>query len=366
MQSRYVHYYQFFAWLSVFSLITGSIHFSRGLADQEIYFAISLIFGTGLYSYLSRYGFKRFLNTANIFYQVLYFITQSALGASFGASLMVLSILLFISFGLVTPIPDDMLWFAIKTMFWGNWNNMFGASLFWSVLYLLLTKVRQLYAMKEALASSQLEVLSQQLNPHFLFNTLNNIRASILEEPEKARDSLAQLSDMLRYSLEQHSLEQHSLEQHQSPKVLLEKELEILEEYIALCKIQYEDRLSFESDINSKAKRALIPKLLLQLCVENAIKHGIGNLVDGGTIFLKVNIEQDKSLHIHVSNPIPRANEGSLPKSSSGIGIKNIRRRLALLYPKNSAVSPSLSLSYENDVAIVTIILPLEKSEDDK
>jgi signal transduction histidine kinase len=354
MQSRFVHYYQFFAWLSVFLLITGSIHFSRGLADQEIYFAISLIFGTGLYSYLSRYGFKRFLNTANIFYQVLYFIIQSALGASFGASLMVLSILLFISFGLVTPIPDDMLWFAVKAMFWGNWNNMFGASLFWSVVYLLLTKVRQLYATKEALASSQLEVLSQQLNPHFLFNTLNNIRASILEEPEKARDSLAQLSDMLRYSLEQ----------HQSPKVLLEKEIEILEEYIALCKIQYEDRLSFESDVNSEAKRALIPKLLLQLCIENAIKHGIASLVDGGTISLKVTIEQDKSLHIHVSNPIPRENEGSLQKSSSGIGIKNIRRRLALLYPKNSAVSPSLSLSYENDVAIVSIILPLEQSED--
>jgi LytS/YehU family sensor histidine kinase len=156
----------------------------------------------------------------------------------------------------------------------------------------------------------------------------------------------------------------YSLEQHQSPKVLLEKEIEILEEYIALCKIQYEDRLSFESDVNSEAKRALIPKLLLQLCIENAIKHGIASLVDGGTISLKVTIEQDKSLHIHVSNPIPRENEGSLQKSSSGIGIKNIRRRLALLYPKNSAVSPSLSLSYENDVAIVSIILPLEQSED--
>ncbi|MDT0583409.1 sensor histidine kinase [Brumicola blandensis] len=356
MQSRYVHYYQLLAWLSVFSVITGSIHFTRGLAHQEIYFAITLIFGTGLYSYVSRYGFRRFLNTANIFYQVIYFIVQSMLGASFGTSLMVLCILLFIYFGSVPPIPEGMHWFAIKTMFWGNWYNMFGASLFWSVVYLLLTKVRQLYAIKEALASSQLEVLSQQLNPHFLFNTLNNIRASILEEPHKARDSLAQLSDMLRYSLEQ----------HQSAKVLLEKELEILQEYIALCKIQYEDRLRFESEVSDEAQCALIPKMLLQLCVENAIKHGVARLVDGGVISLKITIEQANALHIHVSNPLPKVNENISTQSNAGIGIKNIRRRLALLYPKNSVVSPSLSLSYDNGFATVSIVLPLEQFEEKK
>lgn len=354
MQSRFVHYYQLFAWLSVFILITGSIHFTRGLANQEIYFASALIIGTGLYSYFSRYGFTRFLTTAHIIYQVAYFIIQSMLGAFVGVALMVVCFRVLSYFGAIMPIPDDLFWFAIKSMFWGNWYNMFGASLFWSVMYLLLTKVRQLYAMKEALASSQLEVLSQQLNPHFLFNTLNNIRASILEEPHKARDSLAQLSDMLRYTLEK----------HQSAKVPLREELAILEEYIALCKIQYEGRLIYKSEVSDEAHFALIPKMLLQLCIENAIKHGIARLVEGGIVSLKVTTEQANSLHIQVSNPTPLAIQSNSPKSHSGIGIKNIRRRLALLYPKNSSVTPSLSLAYEQGLATVNIILPLELIEE--
>ena len=354
MQSRYVHYYQVIAWLSVFFIITGSIYFTRGLANREIYFAVTLIAGTGLYSYLSRYGFKRYFTAANIFYQVIYFLIQSLLAACFGTSLMALCVLLFSYVEMIPAIPNDMLWFAIKSMFWGNWYNMFGASLFWSVMYLLLVKVRQLYATKEALATSQLAVLSQQLNPHFLFNTLNNIRASILEEPHKARDSLAQLSDMLRYTLDE----------QQSDKVSLEKELSILEEYISLCKIQYEERLIFESEVDEDAYHALVPKMLLQLCIENAIKHGIARLVEGGIISLKIAVEQKHALHIQVSNPIPRNKQSDTTKLNPGIGLKNIRRRLALLYPKTRAVSASLSLRYENDLAIVTIVLPLEHIEE--
>lgn len=105
------------------------------------------------------------------------------------------------------------------------------------IAWLLIIKARQVYEVKQALSSSQLEALSQQLNPRFLFNTLNNIRATILENPEKARDALLQLSDMLRYTLQQQC------------KVLLAQELAITQEYIALCKIQFEARVGFVSPL---------------------------------------------------------------------------------------------------------------------
>jgi hypothetical protein len=371
MQSKYFHLYQFLAWLGVYAFITGSIFFTRGLSPYEPYFALSLIGGAALYSYFIRYLFIRFCSNFVFFGQLVYFTVQAMIGASIGAFCLVVCVLLFSHYELIIPIPSASLAFAAKTMFWGNWYNVLLALVFWSFFYLLIGKIRQLYATKEALASSQLEVLSQQLNPHFLFNTLNNIRASILEEPHKARDSLAQLSDMLRYTLNQHPKD----------KVLLQEELSIVEEYIALCKIQFEDRLEFSVKIEPEALGALIPKMLLQLCAENAIKHGISRLAQGGEVGIDVSVVDDK-LQLKVTNPVPEKHaelgiddvkqlQASVDKNvpdylSAGVGLRNIRSRLALLYARSKTTKPSLTLDIQNEQAVVNITIPLQFSEQDK
>lgn len=358
MQSTHFHYYQFVAWLAVFSFIVGTIFMSRGLTEYELYFASSLIGSTAIYSYFIRLVFVRFLSKKSIFLQITYFICQSIIGAAFGTLILIACILGFSYFGLIPTIPRDSLVFAINNMFWGNWYNMFSALVFWSTAYLLIIKVRQLYATKEALASSQLEALSQQLNPHFLFNTLNNIRASILEEPHKARDALAQLADMLRYTLEQ----------HKNSKVELGQELLVVEEYIALCKIQFEERLTFTTEIEVRAKHALIPRMLLQLCVENAIKHGIGNLKEGGIVSLNVSISNGSSLLIQMTNPVDdsRVNKEKVDERdnlNAGVGLKNIKQRLSIMYAEQTNIKPSIGLHVEQNIARVKIVVPLEYKE---
>jgi hypothetical protein len=363
MQSKYLHYYQIFAWLSVFTVVISTIHLSRGVAEHELYFAVTLIGSTALYSYLIRYLFVRYVSDQHIFLQIIYLLIQSALGATIGALMLIACVLAFSFFGVIPAIPSDSIGFAVRSIFWLNWMNMFGALIFWSIAYLLLIKMRQLYTTKEALASSRLEALSQQLNPHFLFNTLNNIRASILEEPQKARDALAQLADMLRYTLDE----------YKSGKIALHKELAVVEEFIALCKIQFENRLSFQTDIQNGAHDALIPRMLLQLCVENAIKHGISNLNEGGLVSLQVSIKEQnagqKSLNILITNPVSRSetktnNYQNRDYLNAGLGLKNIKQRLALLYGQQRSINASLAFSVEKNIAKVQIIIPLEYEQE--
>nr|WP_136252796.1 histidine kinase [Ningiella ruwaisensis] len=361
MQSSYFHYYQCVAWLAVFIVITTTIHLSRGLTEYELYFAAALIGSTALYSYFIRYLFLRFMSHRAVLLQVVYFIFQSILGAAFGSFMLILCILAFSYFQLIPHIPSDSVMFAVNTLFWGNWYNMFSALVLWSSAYLVLIKARQLYAAKEALASSRLEALSQQLNPHFLFNTLNNIRARILEEPQKARDSLAQLADMLRYTLEQ----------HKDSKVILKKELAVVEQFIALCKIQFEERLNFEAQVDKRAENALIPRMVLQLCVENAIKHGISKLKKGGKVALTVGIEADNALSVQITNPVneaisakpDRQNDNASEYLNAGVGLKNIRQRLTLLYPENSEVKPFFALNIADNLATTRMKIPLQYLE---
>lgn len=367
MQSKYFYWFQLLIWLMVFVVITGSILLNRSLGDYEIYLAIALIGTTGLYSCITRHCYKKWVRGTSLAKEVVYFTAQSFVGGSVGAFSMIALILLFGVWGLIPAIPKESMSLALSNMFWGNWFNMMAASLFWSIGYLLVVNVRQTYEVKEALASSQLNALSQQLNPHFLFNTLNNIRAVILEDPEKARDALAQLSEMLRYSLN------HRNDSYKADKVSLIEELNITLEYISLCEIQFEHRLNFEVNVQEEAKSALIPKMLLQLCIENAVKHGIAKLPEGGLIDLKVSLQASipnnskvDKICIEVTNPIPSepvTTSNRAEESNTKLGIKNIQKRLKLLYnkPKQHA---SFTLIIEQHQAKAIVLLPLEFGEE--
>lgn len=159
--------------------------------------------------------------------------------------------------------------------------------LVWSALYLMLSRQRQWQAAQRLhrdselrLQQSQLQSLLAQLNPHFMFNCINNIRALILEDPAAARNMLAHFADMLRYQVAA------------SPEVLvpLRSELAVAEDYIALMKIQFEQRLEFRLQVDPQCTALLLPKLTVQLLLENAIKHGISRSRAGGQILLQAQL----------------------------------------------------------------------------
>lgn len=195
---------------------------------------------------------------------------------------------------------------------------------FWISFYIVIKSLARLrknkidrLQLETALKDSQLNTLKGQLNPHFMFNSLNNIRGLMLEDVAKARDMLTRLSEMLRYSLNMNKVD----------AIRVEEELEIVENYIALSKIQLEDRLVYEQNVKKELMQIKIPPMLLQMLVENGIKHGIANQKNGGKITLIVT-DNGAKIILQVNNTGTLKTE----TDSTQIGVNNITKRLELLY----------------------------------
>ena len=194
----------------------------------------------------------------------------------------------------------------------------------WVVCYVAIKLVLKLNSdrlerleLNASLKQAQLNTLRGQINPHFMFNSLNNIRGLMLEDVGRSREMLTKLSEMLRYSLTQDDIN----------ATTLEEELDMVEHYIDLSRIQLEDRLRFSKDIDPRSLSVPIPPMIVQLLVENAVKHGIANRKEGGNISVRTRFEDD-SLQIEVRN------DGSLKLAgnTTQLGLNNIRQRLKLLY----------------------------------
>jgi len=190
------------------------------------------------------------------------------------------------------------------------------------------------------LKEAQLNTLKGQVNPHFMFNSLNNIRGLMLEDVDKSREMINKLSEMLQYALAKNTVD----------AIPLSEELEMVENYIALSKIQMEDRLSYVKEVDSETLDITIPPMIIQLLVENAAKHGIANLKEGGTITLRVNKKQEM-LSITVSN----TGKLRMAKNSTQLGLKNIRQRLRLLYAEKA----SFFLEEREGEVVANIKIPL-------
>lgn len=219
--------------------------------------------------------------------------------------------------------------------------------LLWTIIYFVIkfilaannNRIEQIN-LNTILKDAQLNTLKGQVNPHFLFNSLNNIRGLILEDVDKSREMITKLSEMLEYALAKNTVD----------LISLEEELEMVENYVALSKIQMEDRLQYVEHIDQETRNLSIPPMIIQLLVENAAKHGISNLVKGGTISLTVKKENEELC-------ITVANTGTLKiaSDSTQLGLKNIRERLRLLYGKRAMFSLE---EIENNV-IAKIKIPL-------
>jgi two-component system LytT family sensor kinase len=181
------------------------------------------------------------------------------------------------------------------------------------------------------LAGAQLDALRRQLDPHFLFNTLNLISSLVERDPRGVRRMIARLSELLRFSLEGAS----------TPEITLRKELELLDRYLDIMRMRFEGRLDIVTHVDERALDTLVPSLVLQPLVENAVKHGVERLAGRGKIEIEVTIEGSTTvLRVRDNGPDkPRASFGTVATPGTdasaehrGVGLANTAARLEQLY----------------------------------
>lgn len=224
------------------------------------------------------------------------------------------------------------------------------ATIIWSILYLTITTMRHSrevrgtqMQMKLALSDAELRALEAQINPHFLFNCLNSIRGMIVEDAVQAQDMVTRLANILRYSLQR----------ERNHKVPLETELEVVSDYLELESIRFEDRLRIRLEISDEARQIQIPAMLLQTLVENAIKHGVDQVPEGGVLLIRAALDGER-LRIEVENT------GDLSASSphsTQIGLANARERLRILYGDRASLT---LLASEHGNVTATILVPVK------
>jgi two-component system, LytTR family, sensor kinase len=217
--------------------------------------------------------------------------------------------------------------------------------LFWNSIYFSYCFFKKYYfqeinnlTIESNLRETELKNLRNQLNPHFLFNSLNSIKALIEINPSKAKESLTILSSVLR----------SSLITSQNGLVSLTKEIELVKNYLQLESIRFEERLDVQWSIIENTDSIMVPPFMIQMMVENAVKHGISNLVEGGKIKIVIR-QNNQGLIIQVKN----TGQIGSNEETYGIGLENTKRRLDLQY-KNKA---SLLMYEEEDMVVSQVLL---------
>ncbi len=171
--------------------------------------------------------------------------------------------------------------------------------------------------MESLVKELQLKTIKAHINPHFIFNALNSIRALVDENPERARTAITELSNILRSSMQAEKME----------TTALEKELSIVKDYLELEQIRFEDRLKVEYEIDEDTLDQQVPPMMLQTLVENAIKHGISKQVNGGVIKVRSDFIQN-----HHELIVENTGHLNNTKNIEGFGIASTINRLKLLY----------------------------------
>ena len=232
--------------------------------------------------------------------------------------------------------------------------NLGGITLLWCLIYFIVHYMEN-YKKKEiesliweaAVKDYELRTLKSQLNPHFMFNAMNSIRALIEEDPESAKVAITKLSNILRYSLQMERME----------RVPLEDEIETVKNYLDLERIRFEDRLKYKLDVDKSSEKIEIPPMMIQTLIENGIKHGVSKQTKGGEIQLKSKIQSTPNgskLKIEIRNS-GHFSEEQL-KNSSGFGVSNTKHRLNLLFGEKA----NFSIKNENgDTVLAEVEIPI-------
>lgn len=240
--------------------------------------------------------------------------------------------------------------FFIHSIPWRMFSGKFYYIVLVLIYYLIIyyqnyqDKIVREAELQNAVKEAELNILKSQINPHFIFNSLNSISYLTMSNPEKAQEMIIKLSEFLRYSLK-----------HNETQVTLNEEINNMFRYLDIEKTRFGSRLIVEHCIQEECKNLFIPGMILQPLLENAIKHGVYESTEPVTISL--NCEKNgEYVKINIRNgydPLSKAPKGS------GIGLKNIQKRLALVYQRHDL----LKINKKDKEFEVALSIPLEGSK---
>lgn len=213
------------------------------------------------------------------------------------------------------------------------WNGIYFTYYFFNKSYFQTMDNLRLQSVQREI---ELKNLKSQLNPHFLFNALNSIRALVEIDPNMAKKSITQLSNLLR----------SSLLSGKKDTITIGEELEIVKNYLNLEKIRFEDRLTVLYNIDETLLKFEIPPFIIQTLSENAIKHGVSKKIEGGIVKIEV-LDENSKLTLRVSNTGALNTE----KSETGIGLDNTLKRLDLMYKQDASFQ-----IFEDNGMVVSVV----------
>lgn len=338
---------------------------NKRVVVHVLFWTLFVLIGSFLFSYQQNFPYSFFLLNFLVHlpvfllftYGVLYYLVPKLLLAQkyglfflalffvlVAAALLRIFVSRYIYYGLFIPeILWPKEWFSLSVFF---------INLFWILgpaVVFAMFKYYKNWMNSQTLAQeaerkklySELQILKAQLNPHFLFNTFNNLYLLALQKSDKTPVVISKMSDMFHYIL----YECNAIE------VPVSKEIKLIEDYIQLEGLRYADRLSvvFEKEIDNSD--CLVPPMLLYTFVENCYKHGCSDDPGNPWIRLALSVKESR-LEFIASNSIP-ATRNHTGDFSNGVGLANIRRRLELIYPKNH----SLEIWKDNGVFNVMLII---------
>jgi LytS/YehU family sensor histidine kinase len=262
-------------------------------------------------------------------------------------------LLLFRGIGYAISPPDlyEAVASRMRQYSWVIWQ--FGILLYLlsvALHYVLLTmeasrKAEQLAMQARVLASdAELRALKAQINPHFLFNSLHSISALTSIDSKRARDMCITLADFLRMTL---GLGEKSV-------IPLREELALVRSYLSVEKIRFGSRLTLDEQVEEAALDFVVPPLLLQPLVENAVGHGIANLPEGGWIRMKIRRDGDDRMRVEVANNF---DPDAPSRRRNGVGLKNVRQRLTARF----GTKAQMVVDKDETIFRVTMAFPGEK-----
>jgi sensor histidine kinase YesM len=336
---------QIFGW-GGFALVSIFLaNLSQGVSAVQIWAFIVLAATNLISTHFLRYIIKTYnwfnLRIGQLFFQSFLSIIALSLGN------FVAQILINIAFGTLNPSED----FKILVIL----ANIFQAILLyalWFVMYFLvhfLDNYNTTLKYEAKINEIRLNHLKSQLNPHFIFNALNSVRALVDEDPIKAKTAITRISNMLRFSL--------MMDKKQT--IEFGDELNTVKDYLELETIRFEERLKVVYQIEDEAYSYKIPPMMLQTIVENGVKHGVSNLVKGGTIEIKCREGLNDDLYIQVKNSGQLTHQPTLNSNDEqGHGLSNTVQRLKLIYGGKAS---SRIFNSGNQFVITEIKIPKQK-----
>ncbi len=308
------------AWFSIFMVQAFIIFYfydvswMTSLLDSMVFNLLFALVGYNLW-YVIRFNLKE---TSSAFDMLVNHLVVAVIiiSAWIGGSWLLLTNIIPDSASYNQFLNDSLPWRVITGIFYYLLFIMY----YYVMLYYedLQEKLKIENELQNLVQQAELNALKSQINPHFLFNSLNSISSLTITNPGMAQEMVIKLSDFLRYSLSHDKNEKASLKQ----------EFENLQRYLDIEKIRFGKRLNFSTDIPDKCLTQQIPNMILQPLIENAIKHGVYHSTEEVLVELKCS-EEDQFIVIEISNEY---DPDAIKKAGEGIGLSNIKKRLQLIY----------------------------------